>query len=493
MTEETARVRPLTGDETTPPRRPPRFPLTIAVLVVGILVGWAVASLTRGSTGADLVSGGADTDTADDATGPVSITWAQATSVPPFPAGMVYAGATSPVELGGRIYVVTRFEDAAAGTISNELWSSGDGLTWQTEPIRLDDGAAVTDLVATRTGLILSGSLGEHFAMWRSLPGRAVDGGSFTSVAVAVPDEITVLDEGTAVNEVGEIVTVAIGDFPVWREAIAPYIPDEVDPQDPGLSYYLDSVYSQQIPTPIAVFDTTPEVVVTSDAVWVRLTTPEDEQILRTYDLPGGAFPLETTPDLGAVRVGFAWRSTNGVDFLPVESGSALPDGYFLPLAWQDGFITAGYEQESSFAPFENIRLWNSNTGRAWQPADNQPPPQCVRFELATSSDRILLTGDDGTRCVGTAGGTWTVLSDPGSVTYAVGGQAGFIGYRSRFNHANAMFSPDGLHWSEVEIPGNDPYPTVAPLHDRLVMLSVAAATPSEPARIDIWIGSIGG
>ena len=68
--------------------------------------------------------------------------------------------------------------------------------------------------------------------------------------------------------------------------------------------------------------------------------------------------------------MGAFWQSEpvpleDGADFLPVPPGSALPDGYFLPLPWHDGFITAGPAQEVPLAFSEDIRLRDSNSGRA--------------------------------------------------------------------------------------------------------------------------------
>jgi len=302
-----------------------------------------------------------------------------------------------------------------------------------------------------------------------------------------VPEGIEISYHATVVNEAGEVVVVAIANSNIWRDVIAPLLPEGVDPDDPGMTLSLDSVYLPDLDQSIQIFAERPEVVTTEDAVWVRYVTLDGEEVLSKYDLPIGAFPVEAQPDLRYVRISLAWFSSDGFEFLPARGAGALPDGYFLPEPWGDGFIAASYELEASFAPFEDFRLWTTESGRAWRPAESQPPSECKDFYTASSGDRLLLSNDAGVHCVGTTGGEWKVLTETEKSSYVVGGPGGFVGYPAGYAYDTALFSRDGEHWESTTVPAAEPYPSLVPLENRLFMLSVDPGRPGVDKHIDLW------
>jgi hypothetical protein len=115
----------------------------------------------------------------------------------------------------------------------------------------------------------------------------------------------------------------------------------------------------------------------------------------------------------------------------------------------------------------------------------------CSPFFIAVSADRIHLTSEDRTQCVRTLDSDWEVLAEPSHAAYTVGGSGGFIGYPDEFGDDTATFSRDGITWTEVEIPGPEPYPSISVLRNRLVTLSVGPTQPNLPTEVDIWRGEI--
>ena len=354
MSEDLEAVRPLdTGDDRRPHRPPPRLLLVVGLLATGALLGWSIASLGGDSivTASSTAPGGQTAIPTGVGPGEVpSISWQQAKSVPPIPNGLEYAGATDPVELSDTIYLVVNFFDPATEQTTGQLWSSTDGDSWRAEALDLGEPAQVVEVTAIRDGLILSARTDDGFGLWRSPLGRAVDGASWTRRPIDLPDNVAVQFHQTTVSTGGDITTVLIANFEIWREILAPYAPPNIDINDPELVLFMGSVVrpGEDVPYPVLSFD--PEVLTTRDSVWVRVVDTNGQEELFTRPLPTGAYPLARTPELGSVAVAFAWRSTDGVEFNPVIGRGALPEGYFLPEPWQGGFVAAAYEQAESFA-----------------------------------------------------------------------------------------------------------------------------------------------
>jgi hypothetical protein len=487
MSDDSPKVRPISEDGLAQQTAPPHLGLFLVIMAMGALIGWGFSAL--GSVTPTVVSEDPTTERALAAADETAtVTWAEATAVPEFPPGYEYAGATNPVELDGSIYLAVRFLDQRTGLIRSELWKSPDGLSWSSDLIELGDSVSIIEVAVTNDGLILSGTTDGRFAMWRSAPRHAVDGTSWVPIDVDMPENID--DQAIVVNDMGEVVTVVMGEISIWRDVVAPLVPEGVDAYDPHLTLSRDSVSIPDEGYSVRLFQEAPEVLTTGDSVWVRLTTVEGEELMRSYKVPAGAYPVEAAPDLGHIRVIMAWSSADGIEFLPVLDKDQLPDGYFTPRAWDDGFIAASYELKDGYAAFESVRLWQTRSGRAWQPVRSQPPSACTRYSIAVSGSRVLLTDENGTRCLGTSEGTWQVLEEPCKLCYTVGGPAGFIGYPKGFDYATAMFSSDGENWSDVVIPAAEPYPTMIPLEDRILLFSVTQPLAGTK-HMDIWIGEI--
>lgn len=488
-------VRPLDVDEREP-RHPPPLLLVIVLLAVGGLIGWATATL--GDDGIAPVAPAPDPsnvsplgDALRQPAARPTITWVPATSVPAFPESLGYAGSTNVAEVNGILYLVIRYRDAAAETaIRNELWSSADGVSWTSDVLDTGMPVAITAVTAAGNGLLLTGQSEGFLGLWHSIPDRAINGTSWSPVAIDFPAGFTPEYHATVANRRGEVITTALGNLDVWREVVAPYVPDGVDVTDPDARMADNFLYVAP-DIPLQLFSEPPEVVATDDSIWIRLVTLDGEEVLQTLPLPVGAYPLAVNVDLAEIPIAMSWRSSNTIDFLPVVGRNALPSGYFLPVAWQDGFVAASYEFEEEFGANGRVGLWSTAKGLAWRATAPQPPRDCSPFFLAVSRDRILLTAEDGTRCVGTDYESWTVLAEPSTVSYAVGGGAGFLGYPNSFDYATASFSRDGVAWMDVSIPATEPYPTLALLEDRLFAMSVTCCDSTRANRIEIWIGEI--
>ncbi len=494
MSEDVQPVRPIDVAEREY-RSPPPLVLVVALLAIGGLIGWGAASLGGdGIATASPTSDPGNVSPLGDASlqpgARPTISWVQATTVPAIPSQLEYAGATNVAETNGMLYMVVRYADPTTMAISNELWSSPNGAEWSSDVVDVGVPVSITELTAVGDGLVLTGQSDSVFGLWRSIPDRAIDGTSWSRVTLDLPVDFSPEYHKTAVNRQGEVVTAVIGNVDVWREIVKPYVPDEIDLADPRVYFIDGQLYAAPNP-PLQLFAEPPEVVTTDDAVWIRLVTLEGEEVLQTLPLPDGAFPVGQDSDLANIQIALSWRSDNAIDFLPVTGRNALPAGYFLPDAWQDGFIGAAYELEGSFASSEVVELWSTESGVAWQIASNQPPRECSPFFLAVNRDKLLLTAEDGTRCVGAIDQEWTILAETSTVSYAVGGGAGFIGYPNSFDYETASFSRDGLTWVDVAIPAAEPYPTLALLEERLFAMSVNCCDPNLGKHIDVWIGEI--
>jgi len=491
-------VRPLRGDDhVRREQRTPRFVAVIALLAIGGLVGWVAASLGNAASPTPTTSPVAQSeiDTApasrDASLGP-SVEWTRAEVIPEVPDGMEYGGFSAVAEVGGRIYLTAVFANTTTGEEASELWESADGLDWTASTIDVGESMIAQDLVAVGDGLLMTGQTEDTFAMWRSVPGRAISGSSWAKVSLEMPERFHGGFLRTAVNSTGDTMTVAIGSLELWPEVIGPYLPDEVDLDDPGFVYRGGSfLYEPDSSDYIELFSEPPEVVFAGNNLWVRIVTLAGDEAIRTFPLPRGTYPVGTTPTLEGIQLLMAWFSDDGIDFLPVVGANALPSSYFLPKPWGEGFVGAVYEMDSSVVINEAITLWGSRSGRAWQPQQQHVPEECSPFQLAISGDRMHLTSEDGTQCIRDIGSPWEILDEPSTSTYVVGGGAGFVSYPDSFEYDTALFSHDGISWARISIPTPEPYPGIMVLEDRLLALSVSRPNEEAPPVVEIWLGKI--
>ena len=496
MPDDQKAVRPL-GPATPGRNSPPPLILVAILLVVGGLLGWGIATLTGGgiATATPTTLLGEDSSPLGDATLEAedrpTVTWTPAITVPQVPDGMEYAGATDPVEYEGSIYLVVRFSESDTGDTSNHLWTSADGNEWSSSPIELGQSVPVVELTTIADGLMVTGQDEEFFGLWRSVPGRSFGGSSWIPIPLEIPTDFEPVFHATAVNRSGGITSTVIGNLAIWREVIAPYVPEGIDLAHPDLTLSQGVLYPGD-GSAFELFAEPPEVLTSRNTVWIRLVTTDGDEILQTRELQPGAYPVEDAPDLAFIPVALSWISNDGAEFLNVTGRNALPPGYFLPEPWEDGFISAKYELADAFATNEDVTLWRSGSGRAWERSDDQPPRECSPFFFARSNDTLLLTAEDRTRCAWNRAEGWTVLPDPCTSCYAIGGPAGFLAYPSSFDYDTALYSSDGHTWVDVAIPAPEPYPTLSILEERLLAFSVHQPRPTAPKRIEIWLGQIG-
>jgi hypothetical protein len=493
-------VRPLdaeTSDDGGGHRRPPRGALAVALLAAGLVIGWLLGSLGAGDAPVDADPAGDGATLQPNGETP-TVVWNEAEDVPSVPAGLEYNGFSDVVEVDGTIYVIANWINPSSGATAADLWSSDDGLRWDTDPLVVGEVGADYDLVPTGNGLILTGTkLDGSDGLWQSLPGRSIDGSSWTEIDLGVPANLHRSWFRSAVTSEGETVITLIGQLDIWRDVIRPYLPDDVDIADPKYVYRdLDGVLTETsvvdgqefAERTMQPFIEPPELVIADDEIWIHLITAEGEEVFDTVPLPEGTYPATTNPTLQDIPLVMEWVSNDGIEFFPVTGRNALPNGYFLPEPWEQGLVAAAYELGESFAPNEIVTLWTSQSGRAWQLEGTQPPVECSPFFIAVSGDRMHLTSETGTQCVRKAGSDWVVLDEKSRSAYTVGGPAGFIGYPDSFEYDTALFSRDGLTWGTIEIPGLEPYPTLSILEDRLLVLSVGKSQPFQPADAGIWV-----
>jgi hypothetical protein len=494
-------VRPIDRDEALHHRPPPKLTMVAALLAIGGVLGWGVATLGGASeTDTATPAAAADASPIGAAIAPTSrptVTWTQASVVPAIPPGMGYAGFSTAVELNGTTYLVVDYASATTKATGSQLWHSTDGDLWEADTLWLGEPVSSIDLTAFGDSLLLGGTTAGGFGLWTSIPDRSIDGSSWNRIPLSIPEGITNQLHATRVSGDNRIVAMMIGNLEIYPSIIEPYLPHGIDLSNERYRYLGDQfIYGTDGSgtdwDPIQIFAEPPSVLVADDSVWIRLVTTGGDEVLQTVPLPDGVYPVDSTPNLTDIPVAMMWRSDDVVGFLPVTGSSALPEGYFLPEAWGNDFVAAVYARPNSFAAREDVTLWTSHSGRAWQPAEIQPPRECSPFFLAVSKDRIHLTSEIGTQCIRDVDGTWQVLDQPSTATYVVGGDAGFIGYPDSFEYDQALFSEDGVSWANVTIPTAEPYPTLVALQDRLLALSVNRPRPTAPTQIDVWVGAIG-
>ena len=488
---------------TPPGPQPPRLGLGLALVLAGGLVGWGAASLGTESSPptpaeTDAVAAAEPIVPRDSRPEP-TVTWTEANLTPGIPAGSEYAGTSPAVELDGTLYMTVSTSDPTTGEVASSLWQSPDGLEWVTEEFAVGEPVVASHLTVADGGLYLTGQVANQPALFRSVPGRAIDGSSWTRLELegAIAMDLRLIT--TQVDGTGDAITVAVGLYDIWRDLLQPLVPDDIDLTDPsfvlrddGTLFRTGTRNGVEFGEPIEVLSEEPEVVVTDDSVWVRLVTTDGTEVLESVPLPDGAHPLVAEPPLTSIPLAMVWRSSEDGKFLQVTSRSVLPDGFFAAHPWGDRLLAATLEPGSGFAGAERVTLWNSASGRAWRPVEPQPPPACLPYSLAVSGIRIHLTAEDGTQCVRSGDSGWEVLAGKSEVDYVAGGPAGFIGYPSAFEGDVAQFSRDGIVWADIEMPGLAPYHTVSILDDLLIALSVGASQPNQPTPVQIWVGEIG-
>ncbi len=476
----------------------------MALLVIGGLVGWAIASLGDGSTAASTTTVAATVEVSEtneivprDPRPPPMVIWTRATTVPTTPPGLEYAGTSNLIEFNGSIFTIVNFRNEFGGETTSQLWQSEDGIDWTAE--QFDVGQSVTGLHITKSGnsLLVTAGSATGTVLLRSVPGRSIGGSSWSPASLPGAGVITPRFGATVVSDEGNILVYSIGQMDIWREAIEPLLPPEVDLDDARyvfredgaliLTSTIDGVDSAEV---IPLLAETPEVVVARDTVWVRLVGLDGEEVLQTLPLPDGVYPVGSDFSLTRIPLAQAWRSGDGNEFLKITGPDALPQVLLLPQPWDGGFVAAAYESEDSAIDDQGLLL-TSVTGRAWRIDDSQPPPECPPARLSVSGDRIHLVGEDGTQCVRDPESEWEILPDRLDASFTVGGAAGFVAYANSFQYDAGHFSRDGISWTDIDIPGLAPYPTLSVLNDRLVAFSVDRPRPTRPVEIEIWVGDL--
>ena len=482
---------------------PPHFGIGAALLVIGALVGWGASSLGAGSTATTTTTSTAIEASAGsaivprDSRPPPTVAWTRATTVPTAPQGFEYAGTSNFIEFNGSIFTIVNFRNGVGDETTSQLWHSEDGKDWTAE--EFDVGQSVTGLHITKSGnsLLVTAGSATGTVLLRSIPGRSIGGSSWSPASLPGAGVITPEFGATIVSDEGNFLVYSMGEMDIWRQAIEPLLPPGIDLDDPRyvfredgtlfLTATVDGVDSAEV---IPLLAESPEVVATEDFVWIRLVGIEGDEVLETFPLPDGVYPIGSDFSLTRIPLAQAWMSGDGNEFLEITGPDSLPEGLLLPQPWDGGFIAAAYGPEDSAIDYQGLLL-TSVTGRAWRVDDQQPPQECSASWLSVSGDRIHLSGEEGTQCVRDPGSEWEILPDRLAANLTVGGDAGFVAYADSFQYDAGRFSRDGISWIEIEIPGLAPYPTLSVLDDRIVAFSVDRPRPNRPVEIEIWVGDL--
>lgn len=491
-------VRPLRD---APPqyreRGAPRLFILAVVLVAGITTGWLLAG--RGAVpvttdGEETVPGTSAivSLSADPGSDPsVTVEWTEATAVPAIPPGWRFSDHSGVVEACGAKHIVIQLRSPDGSEAVSQIWSSDDGLEWQTRPLDLGTSIADPRLTATDEGLLLTGRIGSEDAIWQSTRFNERDGFSWARIELQIPDELREQVIGAAVAGDGDTVISMSAVADLWPQIVSPFLPEGIDLESGSIIYqgdeFLRSVGDE---TRIRLFAESPQVLIVDGKVWVRILTPEGEEVMRTVPLPPGTYPLSVSPRLSDIQVTSTWASSNGEAFVPVIAIDPVSNGCFYPSPLGDGFVGSTSEADGSQCAHEATVLWTSDTGHEWELDRVQPPVECTPFSLVASGETILLTSVEGTQCWRGPGTDWVVLDEPCTTCYKMAGHAGFLGYPTSFEYNKGLLSHNGVLWNEIPVPGVEPYPTLAVLDDSLVAMSVLNDMASNhPVRI--WLGTI--
>ncbi len=294
----------------------------------------------------------------------------------------------------------------------------------------------------------------------------------------------------TAVAGDGDIFVLMSGYADLWRDAVAPFVPEGADLN--GEVVYRGSEFLQWSDSGLEtrLFFEDPQVVIVDRAAWVRIVNCHGEEVIRTFPLPRRTYSSSMKPQLTEIQLYAAWTSLGGAAFEPVEGDGLLPSGCFLPTAWGNRFVAVGASADGG-ERLETV-LWVSDSGSEWVPDPVQPPAECSPFSLVVSGESLHLTSADGTQCCRRGlGADWIVLDEPCESCYKLAGPAGFLGYPTSFEYNKGLLSRNGVLWNEVPVPGVEPYPTLAVLDDSLVAMSVFNDLDSNH-QVRIWVGATG-
>ncbi|MDX2467775.1 MAG: hypothetical protein QNL12_10710 [Acidimicrobiia bacterium] len=465
---------------------PPRCAIVVALLGIGCLLGWLGGSIGTGPQ--QVASTAALTSISE--TPPndsIAVDWEEAVTVPPIGPNWELADHSNPAELGGQIYMVMRLRQPSGGEDLLELWRSGDGLRWVSQPLDLAVPVRAPRLTAAADTLLLSASNGQNDELWRSSPHPGSDAVMWHSVPLRVPEGISGQSLTAAATSEGEASAVMVGDLDIWQDILTPFLPDGINLEDGQWRYEGDEfLYATDDCADIRLFAEHPEVVVADDRVWVRLVTLDGEEVLQTVPLPPETHPITESPLLTEIQLFAAWVLSDDGALQAVPGRNMPPAGQFQPTTWGNGFVAAVHQLDRMTGTSESA-LWRSDTGQVWLPDPVPPPAECAPFVVATSGDNLHLTSAAGTQCRRDFDSDWVVLEQPCAVCYKLGGTAGFLGYPKNFEYDKGMLSRDGISWSAITVPGSEAYPTLAVLENRLVAVSVC----KQPSQVRIWLGTI--
>jgi hypothetical protein len=500
-TQPTGSVRPIPArSDPGAPNRTPRLAVAIALLAAGTLGGWLVGSArgdpTLPSTESSVAAASSVTTEP-----PAVVSWHEAQSIPPLPAGLSLSGGYDAAELDGDIYLAVNLTDGS-DTAGAMLWRSTDGVTWDDVGIDLGGSVAISRVLPYGEGLLLVGTRTEQQAaaerpgatiVWRSLPGRSIDADSWVEVALDSPG-VSPYYVTAAVNDSGYITVVAEGSIDLTAAVVDPLLPPGFSATDPdvfaqGSAVVVDADTTDGRVDVIAQFAAMPELTVVGNRAWSRVVGLDGAETMASYPLPATGHYQDGPQQFLRVATTTAWASEDGIEFRPVTG--AIPDGFFIAEHRKDRFVAAAYDRQASFAPNENITVWESRRGNTWHPAQEQPPSRCSPFFFAAGGSRLLALSETGPICIRDGNADWVVLGgDRPPAGSLVGGDAGFALFPFDTQIAPPQFSPDGVNWTELEIPEDSVHPQIVVLGDRLLLTAVYVA-PASPPEPRIWVGDL--
>jgi hypothetical protein len=348
------------------------------------------------------------------------------------------------VEIDGAVYVLVLDDVAASG--SRSIWRSSADASWERVFLGFAPEAVLTDIASDDGALLVAGWVGEQPTIWRSDQPASADDAQWELTALtgnpSMPGDLRPESSTLemTVNAADEIVVVA--DMEMTIDALADrLLADSESPNEALVGL--------------------PEVTVTGNDLWVRLTGRNDFDHVQIVEVDDKTrfepFSGPVGNDAGVLRAWALWADSDGRSFERMTPPIGITGAPSIT-AFGDSFVASASNGQGGF------ELWHSSDGRRW---DRLPtvPAECGQARPATASGNVLLAISERFDyvCTTTDGRNWEVQPSPSTATtrafvfVAPGTDGGFVATVAKAHEQAILTTSNGREWSRIT---NDPIPT---------------------------------